>query len=164
LGRIRETAYAIEDRVRSLLIPPGPSIADLRILVVDDYPDAADSLAAVLELLGCSICVCYDGWSALNAVEEFRPQVCLLDLVMRDLGGLELGARLKVWADGRPLVLIATTALGDAESTMRTAVAGFDCHMTKPIDISVLLGTISHLWDIVGPHSIDIDDSPSTTE
>ena len=111
--RIRETAHMIEDRVRSLLMPSGQSISHLRILVADDHPDSADSLAAVLELLGCSVRACYDGWSALHGFRYFDPHVCLLDLVMPDLGGLELAARLRTLADGQPLVLIATTALGD---------------------------------------------------
>jgi len=154
LGRVRETAHMIEDRVRCLLSPSGPSIANLRILVADDHPDAADSLAAVLELLGCSVRACYDGWTALRSFRYFDPHVCLLDLVMPDLGGLELAARMRTLADGQPLVLIATTALGDEDARRRTAVAGFDCHLTKPIDASVLLEAIARLWESVR-HGVD---------
>lgn len=151
LDRVRETAHVIEDRVRCLLTPDGPSIAELRILAVDDHPDAADSLVAVLELVGCTARACYSGWSALDAAEEFEPHVCLLDLMMPDLSGLELGARLKVWAGDRPVLLIATTALGDDQARARTAVAGFHCHLTKPVDAQMLLTTISQLWGSVGP-------------
>ena len=155
LTRVRETAHSIEDRVRSLLTPDGPSIAELRILVVDDHPDAADSLVAVLELVGCTALACYGGWSALDAVEEFKPDVCLLDLMMPDLGGLELGARLKVWAGNQPLLLIATTALGDEQSRIRTSVAGFHCHLSKPVDAATLLAAISRLWKVVAEQSHD---------
>ena len=149
LSRVRETAHTIEDRVRNLLAPDGPSIAQLRILAVDDHPDAADSLVEVLELVGCKARACYGGWSALDAVEEFQPHVCLLDLMMPDMGGFELGARLKVWADDRPLLLIAVTALADEQSRVRSAIAGFHCHLTKPVDVQVLLATISRLWKVV---------------
>jgi CheY-like chemotaxis protein len=161
LTRVRETAHSIEDRVRTLLTPDGPSIAELRILVVDDHPDSADSLVAVLEIVGCTARACYGGWSALDAIEEFDPQVCLLDLMMPDLGGLELGARLKVWAGDRPLLLIATTALADDQSRARTAIAGFHCHLIKPVDASTLLGAISRLWRVVVEQSDNFN--PPTT-
>jgi CheY-like chemotaxis protein len=149
LSKVRETAHIIEDRVRNLLAPDGSSIAQLRILVVDDHPDSADSLVEVLELVGCKARACYGGWEALGAFEEFQPHVCLLDLVMPDMGGFELGARLKVWAGDRPLLLIATTALSDDQSRVRSSIAGFHCHMTKPVDVQVLLATIARLWKVV---------------
>lgn len=159
LGRIRQTAHRIEDRVRCLLMPVGPSIVDLRILIADDHPDSADSLGAVLELLGCSVRACYDGWTALRSFKDFDPHVCLIDLVMPDLGGLELAARLKSLAAGHPLVLIATTALGDEDARRRTAVAGFDCHLVKPISATELLESISRLWERVRRHGGDAEES-----
>lgn len=150
LEKVRATSHSVEDRVRKLLTPDGHSIAHLRILAVDDHPDAADSLATVLELVGCTTRACYDGWSALEAVEEFGPHVCLLDLKMPDLGGLELAARLRVWAEHRRLLLIAVTAFGDEATLRRSAVAGFDWHITKPVDVQELLATISRLWGLAG--------------
>jgi CheY-like chemotaxis protein len=150
LDQIRRTSHSIENRVRDLLTPEGPSIADLRVLAVDDHPDAADSLVAVLEVVGCEARACYGGWSALDAAAEFEPHVCLLDLMMPDLGGLELAARLRVLAGGRPLLLIAVTALGDEATVRRAAVAGFDWHLTKPVDVPELLATISRLWGKFG--------------
>jgi CheY-like chemotaxis protein len=152
MGRIRETAHMIEDRARCLLMPSGRSIAHLRILVVDDHPDSADSLAAVLELLGCTGRTCYEGWTALENFQAFEPHVCLLDLMMPDLGGLELAARLRTLAGGKPLVLIATTALGDESARCRTAVAGFDRHLVKPIDATELLESIGLQWEQSASH------------
>ena len=147
LERVRETAHTIEDRVRLALLPDDSDISSLRILVVDDHTDAAESLAAVLELRGCSVRMCNDGWTALEIADEFSPHVCLLDLVMPDLGGLELGARLKVRAGQSPLVLIATTALGSDEDRARSKVAGFHDHLTKPIDLPVLFESIQRGWE-----------------
>src|SRR5262245_15913837 len=79
LGRVRETVHTIEDRVRRLLTPDGPSIGELRILVVDDHPDSADSLVMLLDLVGRSARASYGGWSALQIAEAFQPDVCLLD-------------------------------------------------------------------------------------
>src|SRR4051812_47155704 len=76
IDRVRTIAREIGERVRRSLDPP----ARMRVLCVDDNADAADALAAVLALLGYECRVCYDGASALTAAEEFRPDVCLLDL------------------------------------------------------------------------------------
>ena len=117
---------------------------------MDDHPDAADALAAVLELLGCPVRTSYDGFSALVIAEEFDPQVCLLDLRMPRMDGLELAARLKNRAGDRPLLLVATTALGDEATRSRTALSGFHAHLTKPVDVSMLVEEITRLWDRIG--------------
>jgi CheY-like chemotaxis protein len=149
LERVRQIARSIESRVRHALNPADAPVTMLRVLVVDDHPDAADSLAAVLELVGCRVHTSYDGLSALQAAAEFEPHVCLLDLVMPTMDGLELAARLKARAGSRPLLLIATTALGDWEAKTRTALAGFHHHLTKPIDIPALVDAISRLASVM---------------
>jgi CheY-like chemotaxis protein len=141
ISLVRETAGKIADRVRDALTPPG--FMPMRVLVVDDHPDAADALAAVLELLGCPVLACHDGPSALKAAEEFRPQVCLIDLVMPGMDGLELASRLKAWAGRRSLFLVAATALGDVESKAKTALAGFHNHLVKPVDATTLIDTLT---------------------
>src|SRR5262245_52599232 len=98
LDRVKEIARGIEGRVRHALNPSRAPLKQLRILVVDDHPDAADSLAAVLELLGCPVRACYDGPSALGVAAEFEPNVCLLDLMMPTMDGLELAEHLKARA------------------------------------------------------------------
>src|SRR5436309_4786155 len=148
LSRVRQAAGSIAERVRQALTPDG--FVPVRVLVVDDHPDAADALAAVLELLGCEVRACYDGRSALTAAGEFRPQVCLLDLLMPGMDGLELAARLTERAAGRPPALVATTALGDPETRARTALTGFHAHLVKPVDASTLIGTLARLGEILG--------------
>jgi CheY-like chemotaxis protein len=120
----------------------------LRVLVVDDHPDAADALAAVVELLDCPVRACRDGYSALAVAAEFRPNVCLLDLAMPEMDGLELAARLREQAGSRPLVLVATTALGDIETRTQTALAGFHYHLTKPVDVPTLIDALTRFRDI----------------
>jgi len=163
LDRVKTLARSIEDRVRRALTPPAAEVKPLRVLVVDDHPDAADALAAVMELLGCPVRACYDGPSALAAAAEFSPQVCLLDLLMPGMDGLELAARLKERAGASPLLLVATTALGDWETRTRTALAGFHYHLTKPVDISTMIDAITRLGEVVD-HRTAGPDGPNRPE
>jgi CheY-like chemotaxis protein len=149
LTRMRQTARSITGRVRHALLPAGTEFEPLRVLVVDDHPDAAEALAAVVELLNCPIRACHDGWSALEAAAEFRPQVCLLDLMMPKMDGLELAVRLREQAGCRPLLLVAVTALGDIEARTQTALAGFHDHLTKPVDATVLIETLTRLGEVL---------------
>jgi CheY-like chemotaxis protein len=106
----------------------------LKVLCVDDNPDAAWSNGQVLELAGCEVRVCHDGASALVAAREFRPDVCVLDLKMPGMSGEELARRLQEQAGDRPLRCVALTGLWDIDSQHRTNNAGFDEHLVKPAD------------------------------
>jgi CheY-like chemotaxis protein len=145
--RVNEVAGVISERVRLTSIPD--DFTPMRVLVVDDHVDAADALAAVIELLGCPVQVCNSGVSALTAAESFNPQVCLIDLMMPGMDGLELAARLKDRAGSRPLLLVASTALGDWEIRTRTAIAGFHAHLTKPVAVTILIDTLTRLGRII---------------
>jgi CheY-like chemotaxis protein len=138
------------------LTPEG--FTQLRELVVDDHPDSADALAAVLELLGCPVRACYSGSTALEVAETFTPQVCLLDLRMPGIDGLELASRLTDQAADQPPLMVATTAWGDAESKSRTTQAGFHYHLVKPIDVSTLIETLTRLGEVLsrstGPNDL----------
>src|SRR5262245_7984242 len=91
---MRQAGPSFGDRVRRVLVPEGSPIATLRFLVVDDHPDSADSLAAVLEMLGWPVRTCYEGASALQIAAQFDPQVCLLDLKMPGIDGFQLASHL----------------------------------------------------------------------
>ncbi len=106
-----------------------------RVLCVDDNRDAADSTAIILELHGFECRACYDGFAALDLVESFQPDVCLIDLNMPGMDGDVLAVKLK--ATHRTLLLVAVTAMSDAASERRTAAAGFDRHLVKPVEPSL---------------------------
>lgn len=124
----------------------------LRVLCVDDLEDAADALAAVAELLGCEARACYGGEAALAAFEELRPDVVLLDLSMPGLDGLQVAARMRARADRRPLLLVATTALGSLEDRTATALAGFHFHLVKPVAMPTLRAALDRFRAVLaGP-------------
>lgn len=124
-------------------MPTGEPV--LRVLCVDDNPDIADTLGVLLDLAGYEARVCYDGPSALTVAEQFRPDAAILDLMMPGMDGIELARRLRAapWAGALPLV--AVTALGDDEARRRTTEAGFDLHLTKPVDPDRLANVLADI-------------------
>lgn len=110
-----------------------PGVAK-RVLVVDDNEDSAVSLAALLRLDGHLVAMAHDGQTALAAVERFRPEVMLLDLGMPHLDGFEVCRQVRRSPWGRSILLIAQTGWGQERDRRRTREAGFDWHLTKPVD------------------------------
>ncbi len=123
----------------------------LRVLVVDDLPDAADALAAVVRLLGCETRVCYGGAAAVEALRSELPDVLMLDLTMPLVSGLDVAAVARDLAGHRPLLIVATTALGDLWHRTETALAGFHFHLVKPIDLPNLRGILDQCRTICRP-------------
>jgi PAS domain S-box-containing protein len=111
-------------------LPPGVK----RVLVVDDNADAADSLALLLEMTGHTVRTAHDGEAAVAAAGEFRPHVVLCDIGLPKISGYEVCRRIRGQPWGRGLTLVAVTGRG-METDRRTALeAGFDHHLTKPVD------------------------------
>ena len=104
-----------------------------RILVVDDSTDAAQSLALLLELAGHDVRVAHDGLETLAVASEFEPEVVLLDLGMPKMDGYETARRLRNESWGQQVMLVALTGWGQQRDRERTAEAGFDLHLVKPI-------------------------------
>jgi PAS domain S-box-containing protein len=115
-----------------------PSLVRRRILVVDDNVDAAETLCRILQLYDQDVSVAHDGQAALEVAREMRPEIVFLDLEMPRMNGLEVARRLRAGWPVRPLLLVATTGFGQEEDHRRTADAGFDVHLVKPIDPQLL--------------------------
>ncbi len=110
-----------------------------RVLVVDDNADAANSLARLLtRLYGQDVRVSNDGASALEAAEEFRPEVVLLDIGMPEMDGYEVARRLRSRPGFEQTLLVALTGWGQQSDRRRSAEAGFDRHLVKPVDPELL--------------------------
>ena len=116
----------------------------LRILVVDDNVDAAETLAMLLGLEGHKTCVAHTGEAALRSALEFQPNVVLLDIGLPGLSGNEIARRLRREERlPKPLLLIALTGWGSDEDRRKAKEAGFDRHLVKPVDLEKLLEAIA---------------------
>ena len=115
----------------------------IRVLVVDDNQDGANTLRLLLELLGAEVRVEYDGPSALNAFGAFRPEAVLLDIGMPGMDGLEVARRLRRRRDSHDVMLIALTGWGQEKDRRDSEAAGFDHHLIKPVDIEALQGFLA---------------------
>ncbi|HET7670098.1 MAG TPA: response regulator [Burkholderiales bacterium] len=117
----------------------------LRVLVADDNRDAADSLQRVLALSGHEVRVAYDGESAVRTGEEFRPRVAILDIGMPGMNGYEVARELRT-RHGRQVTIVALTGWGQEADRRKATEAGFDHHLTKPVDpgtLDILLAQVS---------------------
>lgn len=116
--------------------PSGASkAAALRLLVVDDNRDAAETLAMLLDLKGHRVTMAHDGGSALRAVAEQQPDFVFLDIGLPDMTGHEVALQLRRQIQGKQPVLIALTGWGNEEDRTRSRESGFDLHLTKPVSI-----------------------------
>jgi len=111
---------------------PRPSVA-LRVLVVDDNRDAAESLAALLEVLGHAVQTTFCGEDALEAIAARCPDVVLLDIGMPGMDGHEVARRIRALAVAVQPYIVAVTGWGQPADKDRTAAAGIDRHLVKPI-------------------------------
>jgi signal transduction histidine kinase/ActR/RegA family two-component response regulator len=117
-----------------------------RILVADDNQDGADSLGMLLELNGHSVTICYNGESALELARKALVNVMILDIGMPDISGYEVARRVRAERWGADIYLIALTGWGQSEDKARALAAGFDHHLTKPVDpgeVERLLQTVA---------------------
>jgi PAS domain S-box-containing protein len=115
------------------------SAGGLRVLVVDDNRDSADSATDVLRLLGNEAETAYDGPSSVQAVQRFRPHVILLDLAMPGMDGYQARKRLLSEPAAAHAFFVAMTGFGNEDDRRRTRAAGFDAHLTKPVELDALI-------------------------
>jgi CheY-like chemotaxis protein len=117
-------------------------------LLVEDNVDAADALAMLLELLGHDVQVVHDGLAALEALQRMRPDVMLIDIGLPGIDGFEVARRVRAQANSRSVLLVALTGYGRPDDRERTRAAGFDHHLTKPVQLDALQGLVATM---VGP-------------
>lgn len=122
---------------------PSGRASSRRVLVVDDNIDGAVSLAMVLEINGHEVRTAHTGEDALAAARQFQPDVVFLDLGLNGMSGFEAAKRLRGEARQDKPILVALTGWGSDEYIRRSREAGFDYHVTKPIDIATMEGILS---------------------
>jgi len=142
LPLLHQDVQAAQDEGRTA----GPAVSR-RVLVVDDNHDAAASLETLLAHDGHEVRVAHSGPEGLAMAFEFEPEVVLLDIGMPGMNGLEVARELRRRTVGAPVLLIAVTGWGQAQDRDLTREAGFDFHLTKPVDhaeLEALLATSFH--------------------
>jgi PAS domain S-box-containing protein len=137
---LQERPIATQPHVEDseILVPP-------RVLVVDDNFDSAESLAMLLSIKGSQVQQAHDGIEAVEQAERFEPDVILMDLGLPRLDGYETCRQIRSRPWGAHIPVIALTGWGTIEDMRRTAAAGFDAHLVKPVDSGVLLKTMTAL-------------------
>jgi CheY-like chemotaxis protein len=118
----------------------------MKILVVDDNVDSADSLALLLSIGGHETHVAHDGPGAMDAAARLLPDVVLLDIGLPKMDGLEVCRRIRQEPWGRRMGIVALTGLGQDSDRVESESAGFDRHVVKPIDYEALLRTLDTLF------------------
>jgi len=116
-----------------------------RILVVDDNKDSAASLSKMLEFMGNEVRTAHDGEQAVEAATTFQPEVVLLDIGLPKLNGYDAARRIRELPGGQSMFLIALTGWGQDEDKRRSAEAGFNLHLVKPMDPMALENLLAGL-------------------
>jgi signal transduction histidine kinase/ActR/RegA family two-component response regulator len=114
-----------------------------RVMIADDNQDAADSLAMLLELAGHEVRVARGGRAALSLARTFRPHVAIVDIGMPDLNGYEVARQLRREPWGAAISLVALTGWGRDDDRQQASDAGFDQHITKPVDPETIDGLLT---------------------
>jgi CheY-like chemotaxis protein len=125
--------------------PPEPSATfqpPLKILVVDDNADAADSLSTLLLVQGHVVLTAANGRRAVELAETFRPNVIFMDVAMPELDGIAATRAIRLESWGADMHIIALTAWGLETDRRRTREAGMDAHLVKPVDPQALMAAL----------------------
>lgn len=120
------------------VVTPSVDASEYKVLIADDNQDAADSLALVVRMWGYRVHVAHSGATALELARRERPDACILDIGMPELSGYELARQIRAERWGRPTLLLALTGWAQAEDVERARAAGFDAHLTKPVELTRL--------------------------
>ena len=123
----------------------------LRILVVDDNYDAAESMAVLLGLYGNEVQMRHDGVAAITAFSDFKPHVIFLDITLPGLDGYDAAKQIRLHPDGGSVTLVALTGLGRDEDIRRSTAAGFDHHLVKPVSPNTLIELLSSIALTMAP-------------
>jgi PAS domain S-box-containing protein len=113
-----------------------PEVPPLRILLVDDNHDSADSLAMLLELKGHEVRIAYGGEQALEIAPRFVPQLAVIDIAMPKMDGYATLAALRVMPELAGTMFVAMTGFGHASDREQTRTAGFHAHLVKPVELA----------------------------
>ncbi|HET9694637.1 MAG TPA: ATP-binding protein, partial [Steroidobacteraceae bacterium] len=143
LSRALVAAPAADSARSGTTLDVRASGVSLRILVVEDHRDGAETITELLTRLGHRVQTVHDGGDALQVASDFRPELVLLDIGLPTLSGYEVCRRIRSQAWGTHITIVAMTGWGDAEAQRKARLAGFDRHLVKPVDEDSLLAALA---------------------
>ncbi len=123
--------------------PAGSVVKKGRILIVDDNVDTARGMARLLKLIGHEVTMAHSGPEAIELARTSRPEFVLLDIGLPGMSGYEVASKLRQEEGSKEAMIVAVSGYGQDEDRRRSKSAGFDFHLTKPIDHDVLLALLS---------------------
>jgi two-component system CheB/CheR fusion protein len=123
---------------RASFRPPAAPRVARRVLIIDDNRDAANTMAMLVDELGGSTRIAHDAGSGLEAVQEYQPDIVFLDIGMPGIDGYEACRRMRQRPSQKAVVIVAVTGWGQPQDKRRALQAGFDAHLTKPVDLEAL--------------------------
>jgi CheY-like chemotaxis protein len=126
-------------------VQEAPSPAGLRVLVVDDNRDVADSTASVMRMNGCDVHVAYDGKAAIESVQRLKPDAVLLDIGLPTFDGYLVAEHIRAQPGNGRTMIVAVSGYGQEQDRARSKSVGFDYHVVKPIDPIVLASLVGSL-------------------
>ena len=150
-GERQGSTFAIVLPATEADVVPAPAKPDnvtgpqLRVLVVDDNVDAAQTLQLLLEAAGHEVVVAHTAHGGLEAAQRLEPQLCLLDIGLPDLNGNDLARGLRMLPASKHATLVAVSGYGRREDREMSKAAGFDHYFVKPLDHDALLAVIARL-------------------
>ena len=115
----------------------------LRVLIVDDNKDIAHLLSKILNQAGCETKVAYDGSEAIKTFRNFKPETALIDIGLPGINGYQVAKEIKKQYANHNVTLVAITGYGEEKDILLSKKAGFDYHLTKPINTGELIGLIN---------------------
>jgi two-component system CheB/CheR fusion protein len=142
LPALPPTTEAVEE---SGALPRAREQHPARVLMVEDNPDAAESLVMILELLGHHVRVVHDGLAALDAARSNVPDIMLVDIGLPGMDGYEVARAVRGEPALKSIVLVALTGYGRPEDKAQALAAGFDYHLVKPVDLDALGDLVAQL-------------------
>jgi CheY-like chemotaxis protein len=126
-----------------------------RVVIIDDNRDAARTMSMLVDELGGTARTAYDAAGGLEAVQEFRPDIVFLDIGMPGMDGYEACRRIRQTPSGKHLIVVAVTGWGQPQDKQRALEAGFDAHLTKPVDPNAFTRLlVTSATTTAGPKSI----------
>jgi two-component system OmpR family response regulator len=127
----------------SMAAASGESGQPRRVLLVDDSVDAAEAMSMLLETLGHEVRTLHDGPSALAAVDEFAPEVVILDIGLPGMDGFEIAREMRLRPVTKAALMIALTGYGGESDRQKSRDAGFDYHLVKPVSFTAIEDVIA---------------------